>query len=60
MVNHFGVKKVDLEIHTLEWLPPTVSNSKLSGNVSPGIEPWIKMYLQNKLLKEHSSEKMVS
>ena len=20
MVNHYGVKKVDLEIHTLEWL----------------------------------------
>lgn len=24
----------------LRTIPPTVSNSKLSGNVSPGIEPW--------------------
>ena len=42
MVNHYGVKKVDLEIHTLEWnKTPTVSNSKLAGHVSPGIEPWM-------------------
>ena len=24
----------------LRAVPPTVSNSKLAGNVSPGIEPW--------------------
>ena len=41
MVNHYGVKKVDLEIHTLEQNTPTVSNSKLADHVSPGIEPYL-------------------
>ena len=45
----------------LRAVAPTVSNSKLSGNVSPGIEPdGQQMYLLSKLLKVHLLERIKS
>ena len=43
----------------LRAIAPTVSNSKLSGNISPGIEPWAANVLQNNQLKVHLLEKIL-
>ena len=44
----------------LRAVAPTVSNSKLAGNSSPGIGFGQQTYLQNKLLKELLSEKILN
>ena len=40
MVSLYGALVLGSAILTLRAIAPTVSNSKLSGNVSAGIEPW--------------------